>query len=118
MTTKPFLPSVAVAAAVAAVVTVIMPLQSFLGNESLYPFGIGRLSVELGVAFAAATAVFAALFAVVGRRCRGVAQWLAVAAAACAYLEAGPLSAGLPEINGAFAPELSVASRSVCGTLG
>lgn len=109
MTTKPFLPSVAVA----AVVTVILPLQSFLGNESLYPFGIGRLSVELGVAFAATTAVFAALFAVVGRRGRGVAQWLAVAAAACAYLEAGPLSAGLPEINGAFAPELAVASRGV-----
>ena len=84
MTTKPFLPSVAVAAAVAAVVTVILPLQSFLGNESLYPFGIGRLSVELGVAFAATTAVSAALFAVVGRRGRSVAQWLAVAAAACA----------------------------------
>ena len=113
MTIKPLIPSVAVAAAVAAVVTVILPLQSFLGNESLYPFGIGRLSVELGVAFAAATAVFAALFAVVGRRGRGVAQWLAVAAAACAYLEAGPLSAGLPEINGAFAPELAVASRGV-----
>ena len=63
MTIKPLVPSVAVAAAVAAVVTVILPLQSFLGNESLYPFGIGRLSVELGVAFAAATAVFAALFA-------------------------------------------------------
>ena len=71
MTIKPLIPSVAVAAAVAAVVTVILPLQSFLGNESLYPFGIARLSVELGVAFAAATAVFSALFAVVGRRCRG-----------------------------------------------
>ena len=113
MTIKPIIPSVAVAAAVAAVVTVILPLQSFLGNESLYPFGIARLSIELGVVFAAATAALSAVFAVVGRRFRGAAQWLAVAAAACAYLEAGPLSAGLPEINGAFAPELAVASRGV-----
>ena len=105
--------SVAVAAAVAAVVAVVLPLQSFLGNESLYPFGMGRLVAELGVAFAAVTALFAAVFAIVGRRARGVVQWLVVAAAACAYLEAGPLSAGLPEINGAFAPELTVASRSV-----
>ncbi len=105
--------SVAVAAAVAAVVAVVLPLQSFLGNESLYPFGMGRLVVELGVAFVAVAALLAVVFAIVGRRARGVVQWLVVAAAACAYLEAGPLSAGLPEINGAFAPELSVASRSV-----
>ena len=81
MTIKPIIPSVAVAAAVAAVVTVILPLQSFLGNESLYPFGIARLSIELGVVFAAATAALSAVFAVVGRRFRGAAQWLAVAAA-------------------------------------
>ena len=105
--------SVAAAAAVAAVVAVVLPLQSFLGNESLYPFGMGRLVVELGVVFAAVTALLATVFAIVGRRARGVVQWLVVAAAACAYLEAGPLSAGLPEINGAVAPELSVASRCV-----
>ena len=75
--------SVAVAAAVAAVVTVVLPLQSFLGNESMYPFGIGRLLVELGVVFAAGTALLAAVFAIVGRRARGVVQWLVVAAAAC-----------------------------------
>ena len=105
--------SAAVAASVAAVVAVVLPLQSFLGNESLYPFGMARLLAELAAAFAAISAILFAVFALVGRRARSVAQWIAVAAAACAYLEAGPLSAGLPEINGAFAPELAVASRCV-----
>ena len=34
-------------------------------------------------------------------------------AALCAYLESGVLSYGLPEINGAFLPELAVVSRGV-----
>ena len=105
--------SVAVAASAAAVVAVVLPLQSFLGNESLYPFGMARLAAELVAAFVAVSAALAAVLALVGRRARGVAEWIVVAAAACAYLEAGPLSAGLPEINGAFLPELAVASRGV-----
>ena len=42
-----------IAAAVAATLALVLPLQVFLGNASLYPFGIGRLLVELGVVFLA-----------------------------------------------------------------
>ena len=105
--------SIVTAAAVAAVAAVVLPLQTYLGNAALYPFGPGRLVLELGVAFAALTVALFALLVVSARFLRGALHGLVVAAAACVYLESGVLSFGLPEINGAFAPELAVFSRGV-----
>ena len=39
--------SVVFAVAVAAVLAVVLPLQAFIGNSSLYPFGLARLMSEL-----------------------------------------------------------------------
>ena len=101
------------AVAVAAVLAVMLPLQAFLGNSSLYPFGLCRLLAELGVVFVALSLVLFALLAVSSRFLRGALHGPLLGAAVCVYLESGILSAGLPEINGAFLPELAVVSRGV-----
>ena len=93
------------------VLALVVPLQAFLGNASLYPFGLARLVLELGVVFAALTLVLFLLFLLSARFLRGTLHGILLGAAVCVYLESGVLSAGLPEINGAFAPELAVASR-------
>ena len=95
------------------VLALVVPLQAFLGNASLYPFGPARLVPELGVVFAALTLVLFLLFLLSARFLRGALHGILLGAAVCVYLESGVLSAGLPEINGAFAPELAVASRGV-----
>ena len=105
--------SLVAAVAVAAVIAFVLPLQSFLGNAALYPFGLARLLPELAVVFAALAAAIFLLLVVSARFLRGALHGLVVAAAACVYLESGVLSFGLPEINGAFAPELAVFSRGV-----
>ena len=102
-----------IAAAVAATLALVLPLQVFLGNASLYPFGIGRLLAELGVVFLALSLALFALLLVSARFLRGALHGIVLGAAVCVYLESGLLSAGLPEINGAFAPELAVVSRGV-----
>ena len=105
--------SLATAAAVAAVVAVVLPLQTYLGNAALYPFGFARLLPELAVVFAVLAAAIFLLLVVSSRFLFGALHGLIVGAALCVYLESGVLSFGLPEINGAFAPELAVASRGV-----
>ena len=105
--------SLVTAVAVAAVVAVVVPLQSFLGNALLYPFGLPRLAMELGVVFSALTLVLFALLWTSSRFLRGALHGIVVGAAVCVYIESGPLSSGLPEINGAYSPELAVASRGV-----
>ena len=57
------------AVAVAAVAAVVVPLQAFLGNASLYPFGLGRLLAELAAVFAALSAL-CPRFSLVARRVR------------------------------------------------
>lgn len=101
------------AAAVSAVLAVVLPLQAFLGNASLYPFGPCRLLFELGITFAALFGALFALLAVSSWLLRGALHGLLLGAAVCVYLESGILSYGLPEINGAFLPELAVVSRGV-----
>ena len=105
--------SLVTAAALAAVVALVVPLQAFIGNASLYPFGAGRLVAELAAVFAALTLVFFALLRISSRFLRGALHGLLLGAAVCVYLESGMLSAGLPEINGAYSPELAVVSRVV-----
>ncbi len=105
--------SLVAAVAVAAVVSLILPLQAFLGNASLYAFGLPRLVVELSILFAAMSAVLFAVLWASARWLRGALHGLLLGAAFCVYLESGLLSAGLPEINGAYSPELAVASRGV-----
>ena len=101
------------AVAVAAVLAWVLPMQAFLGNSSLYPFGLARLAAELGAVFAALSLALFALLVVSSLFLRGALHGLLLGAAVCVYLESGILSAGLPEINGAYSPELAVVSRGV-----
>jgi len=105
--------NVAIAASLAACVCIVLPVQSYLANASLYVFTPGRLALETGILFVAMTAALWLLLATVGRFLGGVLQAVFVAALVCAYLESGILSAGLPELNGGFLPELAVRSRAV-----
>jgi len=90
----------------AAIAAVALPLPTFLRNSEVYPFSAGRLVPEL-LAWAA---VLAGVCLPAARRVRGAA--LLAALSACVCLEAGPLSAGLPELNGGFVSELSNVGRA------
>ncbi|MBP5788076.1 MAG: hypothetical protein J6Y19_09720, partial [Kiritimatiellae bacterium] len=92
--------SALVALALAALTQVVLPVQSWLANRSAYPIGCGELAVAAAMRFSgtwllAATGLWL-LSGCFGRR----AQGMVLAFATCLYLEAGILSAGLPELNG------------------
>lgn len=101
-----------VAAALSAAVTLILPLQTFLGNGEIYPFALGRLLPEL---FGLGVGAFVVLV-VIQRSAAFLRLGLSSLYAAllvCVYLESGLLSAGIPELNGGFVPMLSNVSRGV-----
>ena len=105
--------NVVIALSLAAVLAVVLPVQTYLANASLFVFTPGRLALELTVLFVAMAAALWLLLATVGRFLGGFLQAVFVAALACVYLESGILSAGLPEINGGFLPALAVRSRLI-----
>jgi len=106
-------PNVAIAVSLAAFVAVVLPVQSYVANASLFVFGPVRLALELSVLFLAIALGFWLLLVAAGRFFGGVLQAVFVAAFVCVYLESGILSAGLPEINGGFLPALAVRSRAI-----
>jgi hypothetical protein len=98
---KALLPSVlGVAMALAFLLDVVLPLQSYLANRSAFPFTVAELGGEMAVRFALAAGVGTlALLLLV--RCFG--RWVlapVLAFAVCAYLESGVLSIGLPDMRG------------------
>lgn len=109
--------SLIVAVALAAVVAVVLPLQTFLRNAEIYPFSLVRLLPELLALAVVSTGVFYLLARYV--RLGAVLTALTV----CVYLEAGLLSMGLPELNGGTVRELSNLARAIvdagiwCGIL-
>ena len=105
--------NVAIAVSLAAFLCVVLPVQTYLTNASLFVFTPGRLAFELTVLFVAMTAAVWFLLATVGRFLGGFLQTVIVAAFVCVYLESGILSAGLPEVNGGFLPALAVRSRAI-----
>lgn len=104
---------VAIAVSLAAFVCIVLPVQTYLANASLFVFTPGRLALELAILFVAMTAAAWLLLATVGRFLGGFLRAVFVAVLVCAYLESGILSAGLPEINGGFLPALAVRSRMI-----
>ena len=103
----------ATAVSLAAFLCIVLPVQTYLANASLFVFTSGRLALELTILFVAMAAALWLLLAAVGRFLGGFLQAVFVAALVCVYLESGILSAGLPEINGGFLPELAVRSRMI-----
>jgi len=100
-------------ASFAGFVAVVLPLQTYLANSSLFVFTSGRLAVELLLLWAVLFLGVWVLLVTVGRILGGALHALFVALLVCAYVESGPLSAGLPEINGGYLPQLAIASRAV-----
>lgn len=98
-----FIPAVSLA----VLAGLVVPMQSYLGNASSYPFPFSRLVVECLVLSVVLAAVLS-LLSLVPKASAAV-----TALAVCVYLEAGPLSFGLPEINGGYVPELSSLPRSL-----
>ena len=105
--------NVAIAVSLAAFVCVVLPVQTYMANASLFVFTVGRLAFELVILFVATAAAVWLLLATVGRFLGGFLQAFLVAGILCAYLESGILSAGLPELNGGFLPALAVRSRAI-----
>ena len=105
--------NVAIAVSLAAFVCIVLPVQTYAANASLFVFTPGRMAFELSVLFLALAAAAWLLLVTAGRFLGGFLHAAFVAALVCAYLESGILSAGLPEINGGFMPELDVRGRAV-----
>lgn len=98
---KSLLPAVAgVAFALALLVQVVVPLQSFLANRSAFSFSLAELGGDMAVRFSLAFGA-GALALLLLARCFG--RWVlapVLAFAVCAYLESGVLSAGFPDLRG------------------
>ena len=105
--------NVAIAVSLAAFLCIVLPVQTYLANASLFVFTPGRLALELTILFVAMAAAVWLLLATVGRFLGGFLQAVFVAALVCVYMESGILSAGLPELNGGFLPALAVRSRMI-----
>ena len=105
--------NVAIAVSLAAFLCVVLPVQTYLANASLFVFTPVRLALELTILFVALTAAAWLFLATVGRFLGGFLQAVFVAALVCAYLESGIVLAGLPEVNGGFIPALAVRSRMI-----
>lgn len=89
-----------VALALAALMQLALPIQSYLANQSAYPFTVGALAGDLAVRFTWTFAIYAVAIGCLGR-CFG--RWVlgaVLAFAVCVYLESGILSTGLPDLNG------------------
>lgn len=95
-----FLPAFSAATVFALVWHVLLPLQTYWGNLSAFPFTLSELLPDLGVRFvafiAAGTVALAFLDACFGRW----VSWMLWALALGFHLESGLLSFGLPPMNG------------------
>ena len=91
----------------------LLPLQTYLGNVSDYPFGLGRMA---GESLVLALVVAGVAFALLRVSARWLGGWLApvlLGVLVVAYVEASFLGFGIPEINGELPAELGVVARKV-----
>ena len=103
----------AVAAALAGLLALVVPLQSFVGNSSLYACSLPRILLELLPLSLTLTLATFVLLHFSGRWLGVFPRALFTAATVCVYLESGFLSAGLPEIDGGVMPALDSWSRGL-----
>ncbi|MBO5751364.1 MAG: hypothetical protein J6R80_03045 [Kiritimatiellae bacterium] len=104
-----------IAGTLAYAAAIVMPLQSYLANVSLFPFSFGRLFLELLIVF---SAIFTILFVLLTSLKRikflnTIARAVFLSALICIYAESSLLSFGLPEINGGHQSELFSTSRTI-----
>lgn len=92
--------AVLVALTLTVLVQVALPVQSYLANQSAYPFSSGELAGAITLRFFWA---FVLSGVAIGLLARCFGRWVlgaVLAFAVCLYLESGILSAGLPDLNG------------------
>lgn len=95
-----FLPALSAAAVFALVWHILLPLQTYWGNRSEFPFPVAELVSALLPRFAATTAAGTLALTLLGA-CFGVwIPWMVVATAVGFHLESVFLSFGLPALNG------------------
>jgi hypothetical protein len=98
---KTLLPAaLGVAFALALLLQVALPLQSYLANRSAFPFALAELGGCMAVRFALFLGA-GTLALLLSARCFG--RWVlapVLAFAVCVYLESGVLSIGLPDMKG------------------
>lgn len=95
-----FPPVLGVALALALLLQVVLPLQSFLPNRSAFPFSLADLGGDMAVRFALFLGT-GTLVLLLLTRCFGRLVLASVLAfAVCVYLESGILSIGLPDMKG------------------
>ena len=104
------------AVAVAAYFGIVLPLQTFVPNTSNYDFGTVALLPELLLATAGVFLAACVLLWVSHRFLRGYLRPVLICLLTLAYLNAGVLSLGIPELNGELPAELDLVSRKVWDT--
>lgn len=110
------LPDLLTAAAVAVHFGTVLPLQTFVPNTSNYDFGTVALLPELLLATAGVFLAACVLLWVSHRFLRGYLRPVLICLLTLAYLNAGVLSLGIPELNGELPAELDLVSRKVWDT--
>lgn len=99
-----FGPVVLTALTLSFLMRVALPVQSYLVNQSAYPFSPGVLTTFVVLRFAW---MFAVTVVSLGLLSRCFGRWVlggVLSFAVCVYLETGLLSTGLPELNGDWWP--------------
>lgn len=89
-----------VAALLAWVICLIVPLQSYLGNATQLPCSRVSVLVELAGCFVVGTAILWLLLQAVGTRVAGILHVVLLSFVLCGYLEVGVLSIGCPALDG------------------
>ena len=77
--------NVAIAVSLAAFLCIVLPVQTYLANASLFVFTPGRMALELAILFVGMAAAVWLLLATVGRFLGGFLQAVFVAALVCVY---------------------------------
>ena len=110
------LPDLLTASSVAVYFGSVLPLQTFVPNTSNYDFGTVALLPELLLATAGVFLAACVLLWVSHRFLRDYLRPVLVCLLVLAYLNAGVLSLGIPELNGELPAELDLVSRKVWDT--
>ena len=98
---RTLLPSVlGVSLALTLLIQVVLPIQSYIANQSTFPFTLSALCADVAIRFVLLF-VWDTLAVFLLARCFG--RWVLAPVFAftiCAYLESGVLTEGQPELNG------------------
>ena len=92
--------AVAASATAALLFCVIVPLQTYLGNPGVFDYGLGRLLLELAVAWVVCTIALSALLLLLGRVMGRLPHVMLLAFVVYEYLATGIMTIGFPTLDG------------------